>query len=757
MGSSSIPPNDYQQDSELPFEFASETTQTKQDAYGTRTWKVLSVEDNVAFQNTLELSLKNMEVFGQKIEFLKANNLAEASLILANHNDIIVVLMDVVMETDDAGLRLVRTIRDVMGNNLVRIILLTGQPGMAPQHNVMQDYDLDDYWCKSDLTHDRLYTLLTANIRSWLRISETMRARKGLQMIVDSSRQLLSRYEMNTFSEQMLKELEQLFNITDGNSLCLRRKAAVNSVAETRVIAGTGRYRPVIDKPVSVIDDPLFHQALKQVLKSREHIVKDDYSILFFEDEVSQCEYIAFLPTSNRPLDKTEIELMRVFTTNIQTGLRNIHLFNRISELAYWDKSLDIPNRHALLRELSITFNRASRDELLLLVIDLDGFANTNLVFGQDYGDQLLIAVANRLRRNFPTDIFVARIDADTFALLGNKQQLTSQSVHALFNHPFQLDSNEHLTSVCIAEIPLSTMPDSPYRILDMAGPTLTRAKELGPGRTATFNPVSVYDAEQRFRMLLELRAALEEEQGLTIMLQPKISLQNQTLVGFEALARWRSPAGDMIPPSTFIPLAESSGLVIKLGERVLQQTCQAIKTLHQAGIKVPVSFNASAEELGQDDFLSRLTQTIQHEGVPYDSLDLEITESAAMSDFANVTGQLKRLLKLGMSVSIDDFGTGYSSLNYLTIFPAKILKIDRSFVQRLGQDPNAEGVTDAIIKLAQQLHMEVIAEGVETHEQSSWLTKRGCETAQGFLYAKPMPLENVLEWAQQHGVGKGH
>lgn len=737
---------------EQPFSFAEEeeATGAVDEKTNRETWKVLSVEDNVAFQDTLEMSIANMSILGRPTEFLKAGSLAEASMVLANNIDIMVILMDVVMETDDAGLRLVRAIREVMGNSLVRIVLLTGQPGMAPQQDIMQEYDIDDYWCKSELTHERLATLLTGNIRSWLRLSETLRARKGLQMIVDSSRHLMTRYDMPTFSEQMLKELEQLFDIDDGGTVCLRKHSEQGNINEATIIAASGRYRSLLNQPISEIEDQHFHKAIEEALAAQGHVITSSYSMLYFADEVSKNDYLAYLPTKIRPLDETEIELMRVFTTNIQTGLRNIHLFNRISELAYWDKDLNIPNRHALMRELSIHFNRQHKEDYLLLVIDLNGFANTNLVFGQDYGDQLLKAVSDRLSRNFPSDVFVSRISADTFALLGTHKLLSAEAVHALFNTPFQLDSNEQLTSVCIAEIPLAAMPSNPRRILDMAGPTLTRAKEMGPGRTAVFNPLSVHDAEQRFHMMIALRSTLENENGLTIALQPKISLSSGKVVGFEALARWFDESGNAIQPGIFIPLAESSGLVVRLGERILQLTCQAVKQLQQIGYNVPVSFNASAEELGRDDFLGRLTRIIAEEQILYEWLDLEITETAAMNDFATVSSQLKRLLNMGMSVSIDDFGTGYSSLNYLTIFPAKILKIDRSFVQKLGHDANVESVVEAILKLANQLQLKVVAEGVETEEQSQWLATRDCDVVQGFLYAKPMTLDVLLPWLQE-------
>ncbi|MEC9411736.1 MAG: EAL domain-containing protein [Pseudomonadota bacterium] len=233
--------------------------------------------------------------------------------------------------------------------------------------------------------------------------------------------------------------------------------------------------------------------------------------------------------------------------------------------------------------------------------------------------------------------------------------------------------------------------------------------------------------------------------------LQPKVDMVSGRLIGFEALARWFKSDGEMIPPDIFIPIAEASGLVEQLDKAILLQCCAAIKQLQAAGISVPISFNVSCHELLLSDFSSTILSLLEAEAISPHQVDMEITETLAMIDYEQVSATLRKLIALGMDVSIDDFGTGFSSLSHVTELAATTLKIDKSFVQYLGERESSEHVVDMIIRVATRFGLKVIAEGVETTLQRDKLIELGCTLGQGYFYARPMPIDEAVGWALKH------
>ncbi|MCB1167735.1 MAG: EAL domain-containing protein [Leptospiraceae bacterium] len=240
---------------------------------------------------------------------------------------------------------------------------------------------------------------------------------------------------------------------------------------------------------------------------------------------------------------------------------------------------------------------------------------------------------------------------------------------------------------------------------------------------------------------------ALDNE-SLFIALQPQIDLQSGKVVGAEALARWIDTDGKFVSPGDFIPLAETTGLILRLGDQILRQTISAVKTLSKAGYKnLRIGFNTSMVQLTEPGFLERLERRIKEAGIQPGQLELEVTESVAMTRFDLIVELLQKVRAMGLAVAIDDFGTGFSSLAYLRRLPADRLKIDRAFVNEITGDNGGLSIAENIIELAQKLNLKTIAEGVETEAQGRWLRDHGCQEVQGFFYAKPMPLNELMDF----------
>ncbi|TBV10026.1 diguanylate cyclase [Pseudomonas dryadis] len=719
-------------------------------------WRILTVDDDVDFQRATAFALSDMEILGQPIELQQAFSYREAAMLLAEQKDIALILLDVVMESDDAGLRLVRTLREVIGNAEVRVVLLTGEPGMAPVQEVMSQYDINDYWSKSELTAERLRTVLTVGVRGYSQLHATARARRGLQMIVESSNALSCSKNTRELSARILAEIASLLDLQAEGIVCVRAKESEpGAPSNAHIVSASGRFYPSIDGDLDSLDDEAVAGALRCSLQRQSTLRFDDCTVLFFPRFQAGADYACYVATE-RTLDDTELELLEVFSASISRGLYNVALFSRLEEMAYQDDLLKIPNRNALIRMLDMTLNGAAKADRVLVLIDIDNFSGANTAFGTGYGDFILGLVAKKLRDAFDNNVLIARVRDDLFAILGPEEQVQAQRIVALFrrqSRPYELGQVHSLSSVTLH---LRDFDDTASVALQEARLTLKQAKQLGHDQHVVHDRQLQSAHAESFRLLLALRDALASDR-ITVELQPQVDLLTGAVTGVEALARWYQPDGKSIPPLQFIPLAEATGYILPLGELLMRLSLQAAKRLEQAGHGgIRVAINVSAAQLLQRDFIERFTRHLQSSGVRPEQVELEITESVAMRSFELVCEQLLALRRMGVTVAIDDFGTGFSSLSYLRLLPADRLKIDRSFVQELGTLDDGKLIAEAVIQIAARVGMRVIAEGVESHEQADWLLSHGCIEAQGYLLARPMPLAHLLSWLDRRAEAQG-
>ncbi len=422
-----------------------------------------------------------------------------------------------------------------------------------------------------------------------------------------------------------------------------------------------------------------------------------------------------------------------------------------LTELALHDGLTKLPNRLLLEDRIGQSILKVQRNggHFALLFMDLDGFKPVNDAFGHHIGDQLLVAVAQRLRANLRAQDSLARIGGDEFVLLAELRQADDAAsvagqVVSLLSQPFRVDEHELRvsTSVGIAVYPGDGIDQQ--ELLINADAAMYHAKGLGKNGYSFFERSMNTNARQQLQLLHDLRAALERGEFL-LYYQPKFATGSERMIGAEALLRWQHPQQGLLTPDRFIGLAEKTGLIIAIGDWVLNEACRQMRLWYEQGRRDwRVAVNLSALQFCHGELVESVRRTLDRHGLPANCLTLEITESTAMHDVNASLAILEQLAGMGVDIAIDDFGTGYSSLLYLKRLPANELKIDRGFVRDLEHDGDDAAIVSAIVALGQALDLRIVAEGVETRQQQAFLTELGCDSLQGYLLGQPLPPEHL-------------
>ena len=430
----------------------------------------------------------------------------------------------------------------------------------------------------------------------------------------------------------------------------------------------------------------------------------------------------------------------------------------RIETLERLDVLTGLPNRHRFATEVEAALQRLERGGrgLALLVIDLDRFGQLNDSLGHAVGDRVLRDCAQRISACLRDDDQLARIGGDQFALLlvPADDQAAETAARRVLNAVAQPQSIDGAQFVTTCSIGIALAPAHGRGADDLmrhAEAAMRAAKQSGRATLCLHQVRSEGDRRARMQLDSAMRQALVSGR-FRLQYQPQVHLADGTLVGAEALLRWRDPALGEVPPSRFIPVAEESGFIVAIGEWVLSQAVRQVALWQQRGHALPIAVNVSALQFKQPQFVDRVAHVLAVSGIAPQLLELELTESILLHDADEALARLQALKRLGVRLSIDDFGTGYSSLAYLKRFPIGKLKIDRSFVQGLPDDGRDAGIVRAILQMAGALDMKVIAEGVETEAQRAFLQAAGCDQFQGWLYAPaldPLSFEQRLREGQ--------
>jgi len=481
------------------------------------------------------------------------------------------------------------------------------------------------------------------------------------------------------------------------------------------------------------------------------------------------CNNGVVIPPSALPLQKKDGSTVHVYSSHIMLGehsdspemfcldidmskqkeqeskLQGIK--DELEHLANYDSLTDLPNRVLFKDRLEQAIKSARRhhSNIAILFIDLDNFKEINDSLGHHIGDKILIKVSKRIKNKIRDSDTFARLGGDEFTvILNNVQSVDDVSVFInnimkLFKKPFIVENNTLNTTISIGVTIYPNDGIDASTLLKNSDAAMYEAKRSGR------NTYSFYDKEmtdkvlQRVLLKTSLKKALEENE-LLVYYQAQINAKNNTLVGMEALVRWNHPTLGLITPNDFIPLAESTGMIVELDRIVMRKALSQVNLWNKQKLKPErISINLAIKQLEKDDFISFLKDLLNNENYSYEDIEFEISESQIMKNPDKSIRVLKEISDLGISIAIDDFGTGYSSLAYLRKLPINKLKIDKIFIDNVPKNTEDSEICKTIISLCKSLKLEVIAEGVESKEQKDFLLKNGCNLIQGYLYAKPM------------------
>lgn len=709
-------------------------------------WKILIVDDEPEIHKVSELALDNLEILGKRLEFINAYTGQEAIDVLKNESDIAVILLDVVMESDDAGLKAVKRIRDELELRDVRIILRTGQPGYAPEEQVVMQYDINDYRTKTELTRNKLLTSVFSAIRSFSQIMEVRKSKDFLDKLNSLNTKLIDESEYRSFVRCLVSESIKLFGLNGEGLLLIDHPLQAHEVNHEGFwqVFGTDKFKEHTGEKYEKFLPSDVVTNITTAIKEQTHQIFDDKVIIYIKAQ--SCSGLLYIETD----DKIELstELLRTFVSNISSDLDNSLLLQRISDIAYSCPLTNLPNRTRFIQMLDeYTAGRLPGNTAAL--VDLDHFSDINDGLGQEVGNSLLVSVAARLQQELPEAI-VARIGADIYGLIGDDKSLDHERIQHVFDLPFKAD--EHVIPVN-ASVGISRKLDNDktgLSVLKHANIALNRAKKDIRSRHSYYQPEMEDETSWRLGMIRRLTADFRAGK-LEVWYQPQVKVASREVIGMEALLRWPDGDGGYISPVTFIPLAEYSGLIVDIGAWVLEQSCQELHRLSDLGFNnLRVAINVSMPQFRNTNFVDEVDATVKRFGIKPEDVELEITESVVMDDPKLVVKALENLKSAGFSIAIDDFGTGFSSLSYLQQLPLDRLKVDREFIKGIGEgDPGI--IAETVINLGQKLGLETIAEGIENEHQLNWVNNLGCDESQGYFHAKPMPVKELEAFLAEH------
>ncbi len=495
-------------------------------------------------------------------------------------------------------------------------------------------------------------------------------------------------------------------------------------------------------------DKPIILQAISEAHQGQSHIALS-VRVLKPDGNLNHIEFLGeVIYQDNGQIDK------------IIGSAQDISRLHKAETLVHYqaqhDGLTDLPNRNTFSKTLKAMVAQQKPNALsAVLIFDIDRFKKVNATLGQEQGDLLLLSLAQRLNRITRENDFVARLGSDEFAILIrqlkdlNDLKLLVNRISLDLNAPFMLNHGEQFISYSIG---ISIFPEdanSAEALLTQANIARATAKSRGGDQFVFYHEDMNAQAQDLLSLENDLRRAVQRKQ-IEVYYQPQVDAKTLQPIGAEALVRWRHPKLGIISPVVFIPMAESTGLIIDIGRHVLQVAVRQAEIWHQMGFtKMRIGINLSGRQFTQSNLIEDVQAVISQSTLPARFIDLEITESLAMSDAETNINILNGLKTLGTSLSIDDFGTGYSSLAYLHKFPIDTIKIDRSFVLNLDNQ-EGQAIARTILAMAKSLNLEVVAEGIELDDQVDFFQNKHCDIFQGFKFGKPMPANGFIDWLNQ-------
>lgn len=706
-------------------------------------WLVLVVDDDRAVHDATSYALDRFSVDGRPIELVTAYSARAAFDILAERRDIAVALVDVVMETEHAGLDLVDAIRGDLKLDKLRIILRTGQPGTAPELDVIRRYDINDYRSKAELTAHRLQSSVINALRTHGYIDKIEEGRAGLRRIIDSTSQLMQRRGIRELSAGVIRHLAALIGTAPEGLLAISHDHGAGEDG-LEVIAAAGAHEGLIGQPLAAWPAEPAVALVRAAVERRQHIIGDGAIALYID--LPHAESVVVYAEGDGGPREVDRHLLELFATNIGIGFENARLFERTRFLAYRDPLTGLLNRVGFRERLDEAL--AHDDPFTLVLIDADGFQEFNDGLGHTVGDKVLIGIAERLRAWLPEGAVLGRDHSDNFSVLlpgetAAQAERRAEALSAVFEPPVVVEGNALPVGVTAGAASYPEHARGGRHLHALAGTALAIAKKRARGRWISFSRDFEEQLKRRIGITRRLRPALAAGE-FRLAFQPQIDLRTGRPIAAEALLRWPQPDGRFISPAEFVPAAETAGLISVLGDWVLGESAAQLAAWRGEGLDVSVAVNVSIQQAMSADFAPRLLDLLAEHAIPAGLFEVEITESLAASNVERLKACVAALRRGGVSVALDDFGTGYSSLSYLQELPVNVLKLDRSFIVKLEAGQRSIAFARTLVGMARTLEMNVVAEGVETAGQSELLREIGADVAQGYYFAKPMMVDDA-------------
>ena len=712
-------------------------------------WNILVVDDDEEIHSVTRLALSDLVVNDKNLKFFHAYSGAEALKIIAEMgSSLAIILLDVVMETDDAGLKVARAMRTELGLEEPRIILRTGQPGYAPEEQVIKDYDINDYKTKTELTRSKLVTTIIASLRSYQQILSINQSRIGLQKIIISAANLMEEHSVKNFCEGVVTQISSLIGLDAGGVVCARAGSVLDREDDGVYILGAaGEFASYINEKLDNLHNAQIVGFVNRCLLLKQHIYEQDFSVLYLNSSGYEAAVYLQIGTEISEINK---QLLEVFLTSVSIGYENVNLFHQLRTAAFKDWLTKLPNRSEFINMLDeVGSNKFPSHDIVVALIDISHFADINDGLGQDVGNSVLLSVTARLELTFKEKVKLGRIGSDVFGLIGPDFFVNPQTMKEIFVSPFKAGEHSLHLGASFGLARLTQKTQTGINILKQTNIALNKAKKNLNTNFEYYEPEMEEQTTWRLDMIRQLAIDFAARK-LQLWYQPQVDLVTERVVGMEALLRWPTSTGGFISPDVFIPLAEYSGLIIEIGAWVLEESCRQLSVLSNKGFtELRMAVNISMPQFRDPEFINVVKNVITKEGISPARIELEITESIVMDEPHIVVEALHELKEFGVKVAIDDFGTGFSSMSYLQQLPLDRLKVDRSFVNEITPGKSAF-IAETIVTLGNKLGLSTIAEGVEKREQASYMLKLGCDEAQGYLFAKPMPFDQLLAFLDE-------
>lgn len=712
-------------------------------------WKIAIIDDVPDVHDTTRLALTGLTFEDRPVSFLSAYSAEGAKTLLRDHPDTAVALVDVVMETDTAGLALVEWIREALGNRLMRIILRTGQPGYAPETDVIVRYEIDDYKEKTELSRTKLITALITAFRGYRQIEAIERNRSGMERLINSLSTLYSRQALDTFANAILNQLGALLDVAPEGLVCAIDAPHDADHPSYRVLAAGGALEAYTGEPIEALPNTAEANMIRRCIDTGRTLSEPAGTALALTTHTGARGAVFIKLPQDAVTDGETDKLLRLFAINASVAYDNAALFEETRSLAFTDPITSLPSFGAFCKTLQNA--RDAGRPLVVGLFDVYKFRELSDGLGEERAEVLLKKIGERLYTGLPDVITVARREGDEFAILFEKPAGVDTDaliarLDEVFTRPIELDDASIAVRGRLGLARVGTDGREPRTLARYATIALNELRRRAKGRVKLFEPGLQETASERLRLASMLTGSSDKAE-LGVAFQPILDARTHRLSAAEALLRFYDAEGAMLPTGAMIDAAEANGLIVDLGAQLLTDALRAHAEVRDPANPHRINVNLSPAQVHTPRIYADFRAAFSASGVAPAQLNVEVTENLFLDDDPETLGLLHWLRDQGARIYIDDFGTGYSSLSYLGKLPVDGLKIDRSFVMNMAADTQAAGVVGAIVAVGSKLGLDVVAEGVETAAQRDMLAHLGTAKLQGFLFAKPDTAASLRQW----------